>query len=411
MADLALTSFAAWVGSIPLVAYYFNIITPVSTPANLPAVALCGLVLISDLASLLLAGWFPAASELFNHAGWFLMELIRVSSHWFARLPGAYFYVPAPSLFTSGLYYALLLAVLTSWLFKPALRAWKIAVFALAVPVWVWNCWQTSAVTRLTILPVNGGFATYCDGRWNREDLLADTGNTNAVQFVLKPFLRAQGVNRLPALLLTHGDLRHIGGAEMTAGLFSVKHVYASPVRFRSPTYRQTLNHFDQTPGFVRRVSRNNQLGAWTVLHPAESDHFPQADDNALVLSGVFGGTRVLLLSDLGRPGQDALLERTADLRAEIVVAGLPSGSEALSEALLEAVQPRVIIVADSEFPASERASAKLRERLEQRNVPVIYTRSAGATTLDFRGKEWEIRSMNGRRLSNKASSNVTRTE
>ncbi len=116
--DLLLTSFAAWIGSLPLVAYYFHIVTPVSTPANVLAVPLCALVLISNLASLLLAAWFPAAAELFNHAGWFLMECIRVSSHWFAQWPAAYFYVPEPTLFTTGLYYAILLGVLTGWLFR-----------------------------------------------------------------------------------------------------------------------------------------------------------------------------------------------------------------------------------------------------------------------------------------------------
>src|SRR5439155_1224652 len=35
---ILLTSLAAWIGSLPLVAYYFNIFTPVSTPANIRAV-------------------------------------------------------------------------------------------------------------------------------------------------------------------------------------------------------------------------------------------------------------------------------------------------------------------------------------------------------------------------------------
>ena len=34
---LLLTSFAAWVGSLPLLACYFHILTPVSTPANIVA--------------------------------------------------------------------------------------------------------------------------------------------------------------------------------------------------------------------------------------------------------------------------------------------------------------------------------------------------------------------------------------
>ena len=99
--DLSVTSFAAWVGSLPLVAYYFNIVTPASTPANILAVPLCVLVLISNLISLVLAAWFPGAAELFNYAGWFGMECIRASSEWFARWPAAYYYTPAPSLFTT----------------------------------------------------------------------------------------------------------------------------------------------------------------------------------------------------------------------------------------------------------------------------------------------------------------------
>jgi competence protein ComEC len=402
LGDLSLTSLAAWIGSLPLVAYYFHIITPVSTPSNVLAVPLCALVLISNLASLLLAGWFPAAAGLFNHAGWFLMECIRVSSHWFAHWPGAYFYVSEPAPFTTGLYYAILLAVLTGWLFQPKLRAWKIAALTLGVCVWSWQLWQASSVTRLTTLPLNGGMAIYFDAPGTANDLLIDCGATNSVQSVTKPFLRAQGVNRLPALVLTHGDLRHVGGAELVADLFSVRKLCVSPVRFRSPVYRRILQDYSRTPERLRTVSREDQLGRWTVLHPAPGDRFSQADDGALVLAAVIGGQRILLLSDLGRPGQDALLERTPGLRADIVVTGQPVQLEAIGDALLDAIQPRLIIVADSEFPAVERARPKLQERLARRGVPVIYTRTAGAATIEWHSHDWEVRTMSGIRISSR---------
>jgi beta-lactamase superfamily II metal-dependent hydrolase len=93
------------------------------------------------------------------------------------------------------------------------------------------------------------------------------------------------------------------------------------------------------------------------------------------------------------------LLERTPDLRADIVVTGLPVQHEALSDALLDAIQPRVIIVADSEFPAAERASAKLRERLARRKVPVLYTRSTGTAIIEWHKGDWEVRTMSGIRI------------
>ena len=223
------------------------------------------------------------------------------------------------------------------------------------------------SVTRLTTLPLNGGMAIYFDAPGRADDLLIDCGATNSVQSVTKPFLRAQGVNRLPALVLTHGDLRHVGGAELVASLFSVGKLCVSPVRFRSPVYRRILQDYSRTPEKLRTVSRDDQLGCWTVLHPDPDDRFPQADDNALVLSAVIGGQRVLLLSDLGRPGQDALLQRRPDLRADIVVTGQPVQFEAIGDALLDTLQPRLIIVADSDFPAAERAKPRLQERLARR--------------------------------------------
>jgi hypothetical protein len=77
--------------------------------------------------------------------------------------------------------------------------------------------------------------------------------------------------------------------------------------------------------------------GCWQVFWPAATNNFPRADDNALVLLGNFRGARILLLSDLSRTGQDALLSRTNDLRADIVVAGLPNEGEPLCDALLGA--------------------------------------------------------------------------
>ncbi len=85
------------------------------------------------------------------------------------------------------------------------------------------------------------------------------------------------------------------------------------------------------------------------------------------MLLGNLSGTKILLLSDLGRDGQSALLERTNDLRADIVVAGLPTEGEPLCDALLDAIQPKVIVIADSEFPANRRASRELKERLARK--------------------------------------------
>lgn len=396
---LSFTSLAAWLGSIPLVAYYFHILTPVSTPANIVAIPLCVLVLSSNLISLLLAAWFPAGAVIFNHIGGVLMDCIRGTSHWFAAWPFAYAYVQMPNLFTIFIYYAILLALLTGWLFKPNRRAWKLGALTLLLAIWTGQWLYQHSATRLTILPLNGGNAIYCNSPG--KNLLIDCGNENAAGFLLKPYLRAQGLNSLPSLILTCGETRQVGGFAVLQSLMPIAKVVTSPARFRSPAYRTVIESLGVTPGWQRVVNAGDTFGVWTALNPAVTSQaggtgvLPRADDAALVLKGEIQGTRVLLLSNLGKAGQEALLERNPDLRADIVIAGLPTQGEPLSNALLDAIRPKLIVIADSDFPVMRRASPMLQARLARRQIPLLYTRNAGAVTITMRKGHWEVTSMN----------------
>ena len=104
------------------------------------------------------------------------------------------------------------------------------------------------------------------------------------------------------------------------------------------------------------------------------------------------------MLSDLSRAGQGELLMRTNDLRADIVIAGLPNEGEPLGDALINAIQPKVIVIADSEFPATRRAGRALKDRLEQRKIPVIYTRTAGAVNIVTDKSGWNLKTMDGQK-------------
>jgi len=198
-------------------------------------------------------------------------------------------------------------------------------------------------------------------------------------------------VNGIPRLVLTEGDSKNCGGAEALDDYFGVRELWTSEVDFRSPVYKKTVASFEQPRDRHKVLHCGDTVDSWQVLWPNADSDFKRADDNALVLLGNFYGRKVLLLSDLSAAGQDKLLSGTNDLRADIVIAGLPNEGEPLSDALLDAVQPKLIVVADSEFPARRRANSKLRERLEQRNAPVVYTSDSGAVkiALDKAGYTW----------------------
>ena len=393
-------SLAAWIGSIPLSALYFHLFSPVSPLANVIAVPLGTLALTSNLGSLVCGTWFPWATGLFNHSAWFFMVAMTEVSELATKIPGAFFYVPAPSWVDIGIFYAVLVGALSGWRFAKPRRIWGLAILILPAVFYIWRWEQSRGEIKLTVLPLNGGHAVWVDAPGRKNDWLVNCGDADAVGFTLKPFLRAQGVNHISRLALTDGSARNNGGAALLNELFGVGELVTSPVHFRSGAYRDVVAQFDKPPARHTVIQRGDHTGGWQVLHPGAGENFAHADDAALVLLGNFHGTRVMLLSDLGRSGQSDLLEHNRDLRADIVIAGLPDDGEPLCDALLDAVQPKIIVVADSEFPANRRPDSKLRGRLEQKGIPVIYTRTAGAVTIVARTDGWELKTMDGQKIS-----------
>ena len=370
-------SLAAWVGSIPLSAYYFHLFSLVSPLANLIAVPLGTFALMANLGALLCGTWLPFATGLFNNAAWFLMLEMGAVSEWSTRIPGSFVYVRAPSWIWVGIYYAVMVVLLSGWMTTMRRKFLGIAGAALIGAIFfVCQC-QWRSETNLTVLPLDGGHAVFVDT--GADDYLVDCGSEDAVHFTVRPFLEAHGVNGIPRLVLTEGDSKNCGGAKALDDYFGIGQLWTSDVEFRSPVYRKVVASFEQPKDRRKIVHCDDTVGSWRVLWPSADSDLKRADDNALVLLGDFYGKKVLLLSDLSSAGQNQLLTGTNDLRADIVIAGLPNEGEPLSDALLDAVQPKLVVVADSQFPPRRRANSKLRERLGQRDAQVVYTSDSGS--------------------------------
>lgn len=418
LARFAALSFAAWMGSLPLAAKYFHLFSPVSTLANVFAVPLGALALTANLGALICGHWLPWFTGVFNFAAWALMVAMTWVSVEFARLPGAYFYVPEPSLTTIAIYYVVIVAAFSGW-FATARRKVAGAIILLMIVagyIWLWE--SSRAETTVTVLPLSGGHAVYVDADGRRNDWLINCGNEDAVNFTLKNYLRGQGVNSLPRLVLADGNTRNCGGAKLLDQLFGVGELWTSTAKFRSAAYRETVAHFEgnnetntafagrrnssgDPPSRHKIFNYGDTNGSWQVMFPLTQGNISKAGDAPLVLRGNFHGTRIVLLSELSRTGQSELLAQTNDLHADIVIAGLPDDGEPLCDALLAAVRPKVIVIADSDFLAGRRAGRSLQERLAQTHIPVIYTRTAGAVKIVTDKKGWRATAMDGQKITN----------
>src|SRR5213080_752869 len=347
-------SLAAWVGSMPLVLWYFYIVTPISLVANLIVVPIAFFILAIALLSLLSTPLLPGLAVIFNNANWLLAQLVIGIVQFLAHVPGGHFYVEHPH-------------------------------------------WPEKLVAKITVLDVGAGAAVHL--QTGNANWLFDCGNERTYQRVVREYLHWSGINRLSCLLLTHGDALHLGGAAQLLDDFPRIRIVDNAAPDHSAVHRRLQQLFREhgiepdnlAAGDSFRMSRDVTVH---VLFPPRNLSSPIADDQAYVIHLVVApATWILFMSDSGTKTEQALLASGLNLQSDIIIKGQHHSGESGSAAFLDATRPRLIIATSRDFPGYERISDAWAENIRKRGIKLFRQDEAGAVTLSFRQDSWEAQS------------------
>jgi len=345
-------SLAAWLGSLPLIFWYFHLITPSSLCANLLVVPIAFFILAIALLSIVAAPLSSALSIIFNNANWSLASAVIAVVHWFAQVPGSHYYVSEPH-------------------------------------------WPKPLAAKITVLDVGAGAAVHIRG--SQSDWLFDCGSARDYERVLRPYLHAAGVNRIDGLMLTHGDSLHIGGAESLFGDFTPHALLDNPAPDRSTVHRRLretfsirrLNLLDAKAGTERPIAPGVTA---KILFPPPGFNASMADDQSLIVQLSTPSARILFTADGGRTMEKFLLSSGADLRSELLVKGQHHSGGSGSDEFLDAVRPKLIVATSRDFPQQERISDEWAERVRARGIKLFRQDETGAVEMEFGEKEWQAR-------------------
>jgi ComEC/Rec2-related protein len=347
-------SLAAWLGSLPLVLWYFYLVTPISLVANLIVVPIAFFILAIALLSLLSTPLLPALAVVFNNANWFLVQLVLVIVQFLARVPGGHFYVEHPH-------------------------------------------WPEQLVAKITVLDVGAGAAVHL--RSGSANWLFDCGSDRTYQRVVREYLHWAGVNSLSGVLLTHGDANHLGGTAPLLEDFPRIRVMDNPAPDHSAVHKRLQRLFREhrikpdnlVAGDSFRLSREVTAN---VLFPPRNFSSPLADDQGYVVRLLVAPrTSILFMSDSGLKTEEQLLAHGLDLHSDIIVKGQSHSGASASDRFLDAVQPRLIIATSRDFPSYERVNDEWTENLQTRGIKLFRQDETGAVILRFRQDSWEAQS------------------
>ena len=101
-------STTAWLSSLPLIAYCFKTISPISILANIVVVPTIGIVIALGFTSILLGQLYLPISGVFNCTNYYLLKWLIWFIERLAHVPGGYFYISEFPLYMVFLSYAIL---------------------------------------------------------------------------------------------------------------------------------------------------------------------------------------------------------------------------------------------------------------------------------------------------------------
>jgi competence protein ComEC len=380
LAGAARTQYAITLGLVPLTLLLFSQVSLVSPIANALAIPLVSL-LVTPLALLGSVLPMPLATWVLGMAHG-LIEWLALFLGWLNALPLAVWSAPTPAP------WIFLLALAgAAWLLAP--RGWPVRWLGLMgwLPLLLNVPAHPGAGQMwITAFDVGQGMALLVETERHR--LLYDTGPfysaaSNGGNRVILPYLKARGIGRLDAVVVTHNDSDHAGGALSIFDGIQVDWV-ASSLAPETAMVRTASHHRRCVAG---------QNWSWDgirfeMLHPAPEDYQnSKAKSNALgcTLKITSGAQSILLPADIGKEQEARLLAADPDrLRATVLLAPHHGSGTSSSLAFLQAVQPQLALFQVGYRNRYGHPKQEVFERYGNLGIQRLRNDEAGAITLQF---------------------------
>ena len=388
-------SAAACIGTLPLMALYYNLFAPVALLANLLVIP--ALTLIVALGALSIGSYFiwPWLAAAWNNASWLVIKGLVAFIGFCVRFPGSHQYVAAPSLGVIWLYYAIALLAVSGWLWKASWR-W-IAVGTVGVVIGLWTLANSvfDNSVRVTVLHSNGGQAIHIAPSY-QDGLLIDGGPEPEGKYIVVPFLHSRGIDQLDGVMMSHGDASFLGGLKPVFEQIPVATVFDTDAPTRSLIHRELRKLVAE-----RKIERHTAEQGFSlpnrhgleirILHPVPGHYSHLADDNSIVLLLISKDQRLLFTASAGETVERELLARGDDLRADIVIKGRHERETSCTDEFLDRVQPQVVIFSAGDYPPSAYPQPEILERLARRDIRVYRTDRNGAVQISIAQGRWTL--------------------
>jgi competence protein ComEC len=338
-----LASLCAVVFTAPILIFHFGGFAPIAIVLNLLAVPLTGAIFSLAWILLLLSIILGTSLGPLNAGLEWGLKLLEQLAVWGSQMPG-HAGSDYGGLVTAIILFIALIVVflLPSW---PKRALTLLGALALLV---ILMLWPPSPHLQIEFLDVGQGDATLLrfPGGWT---LLVDCGGEESARFELLPSLIRRGIRRIDALLITHFDKDHAGGAQPIMQELKVKRLLVNSLEPKEELGRSILDIARARGIPVQSLALGDTIAGFPgsrclVLWPPRDF---SGEDNAasIVLRVSFGENDVLLMSDISSREEADLASAGSYLESEVLKVAHHGSAKSSSRAFLELVKPQQAVI------------------------------------------------------------------
>ena len=408
-----LASAAVEIVLLPVAAQSFSRVTAAGIVLNLLAVPLMAVVQMAGMV-VVATSWLGGVADIAGALAALAATAIVESARLVDAVPVLSPRVPAPGPVLIALYYTGLGLALVVPRLRTAAAVLVVTVAGCMVAGIPVATGRTSAAAdreaRLTMLDVGQAEAMLLELP-GALPLLIDTagapfgssGDQTGAR-VVAPALWSRGVRRLGALLVTHGDPDHIGGAGSVVPDFRPRQLWTG-IQVPSHEPSLTLVRDAVRLGAAPLQLRRGMDWAWgrgrvRVLHPPAPDWERRQvrNDDSVVVEMLFGDVALLLTGDISAAVEAEIVPQLSRATTRILKVAHHGSRTSSSSLLADSWRPQIALISCGRGNRFGHPTTEVLERLRAAGTRVYRTDLDGQVTLETDGEHLRVRTyMEGR--------------
>lgn len=366
-------TLGATVMTVPLCAVYFGTVSLAAVATNLLVLWVISFVFYGLILLCLLSGIWNTAALMLGKILSVPIRFVLLTARTIGDFPLSAVYTRSPYITAWLVFvYLLLFVFLVSKNRKPLVLS---CCAALSLCFALMASWAEPLLddVRFTVLDVGQGQCLLLQS--GGRNYMVDCGgssDTEAADAAAETLL-SQGIAHLDALILTHYDQDHAGGAVNLLSRIDAKLLVLPPVYSELPLEAERIVYGSED---LLLTAGNTKIHIFASQIPGSDN------ENSLCILFDTDNCDILVTGDRDGFGERSLLRNAQIPAVDVLVAGHHGSRQATCEELLEALKPKIVCISAGRDNAFGHPAPELLQRLERFGCSVYRTDLHGDITI-----------------------------